>query len=73
MYNEGVIIRRSDLADPTSGRLSQILKKFSLFMFKPTYALESFEDSFILIDFLKVCTLCIYFFDYNGIQLEAAE
>ncbi|XP_031393376.1 uncharacterized protein LOC116205064 isoform X2 [Punica granatum] len=53
MYNEGEIVRVSDLADPTSGRLSQILKKVRLLMFRPSTAEEALEDNLVLSALLK--------------------
>lgn len=55
MYNEGEIIRVGDLVDPTTAKLSQILKKVRLLMLRPSNAEEALQDNLILSALLKVC------------------
>ena len=55
MYNEGEIVRCSDLMDPRSGRMSFLLRKFSNLMLRPTPSLQTLlQDRLILTPLLKV-------------------
>ena len=55
MYNEGEIVRCSDLMDPRSGRMSLLLRKFSNLMLRPTPSLQTpLQDRLILTPLLKV-------------------
>ena len=55
MYNEGEIVRCSDLMDPRSGRMSLLLRKFSNLMLRPTPSLQTLlEERLILTPLLKV-------------------
>ena len=59
MYNEGEIVRSGDIMDPTSGRMSILLRKFTNLMLKPTPSLEALlQDRLILVTLLKVYILC---------------
>uniref|UniRef100_A0A2N9G718 Charged multivesicular body protein 7 n=1 Tax=Fagus sylvatica TaxID=28930 RepID=A0A2N9G718_FAGSY len=54
MYNEGEIVRSGDIMDPTSGRMSILLRKFTNLMLKPTPSLEALlQDRLILTTLLK--------------------
>ncbi|XP_030539703.1 charged multivesicular body protein 7 isoform X1 [Rhodamnia argentea] len=53
MYDEGDILRKADLGDPSSGRLSQILRKVRLLVVRPSSAEAVLEDSVILAALLK--------------------
>ncbi|KAK7820515.1 charged multivesicular body protein 7 [Quercus suber] len=54
MYNEGEIVRCSDLMDPRSGRMSLLLRKFSNLMLRPTPSLQTLlQDRLILTPLLK--------------------
>lgn len=55
MYNEGEIVRVGDLVDPTSGRLSWILKKVRLLMSRPSNAEEALQENVVLSALLRVC------------------
>lgn len=55
MYNEGEIVRSADLVDPTTGRLSQILRKVRSLVVRPMSTSSIMSDEpFILIPVLKV-------------------
>ncbi|KAM4086894.1 hypothetical protein ACJW30_10G136600 [Castanea mollissima] len=54
MYNEGEIVRCSDVMDPRSGRMSLLLRKFSNLMLRPTPSLQTLlQDRLILAPLLK--------------------
>lgn len=56
MYSEGDITRTVDLVDPTSGRLSQLLRKVSNLIIRPTTTPPDVmsEERVILTALLKV-------------------
>ncbi|KAI9121438.1 hypothetical protein K1719_008471 [Acacia pycnantha] len=55
MYSEGDITKTVELVDPTSGRLSQLFRKVSNLIIRPTTAQETIsEEPFILTTLLKI-------------------
>ena len=57
MYNEGDITRTMDLADPTSGRISQLFRKVSSLITRSTPDIMS-EEFVIVTALLKVISHC---------------
>ncbi|XP_010045558.2 charged multivesicular body protein 7 [Eucalyptus grandis] len=53
MYDEGDILRKADLGDPSSGRLSQILRKVRLLVVRPSSTEAVLEDSVVVAALLK--------------------
>lgn len=56
MYKGGQILRMTDLADPTSGRLSQLIKKVMQFpnAFRTSTLNDILDDRLILVMMLEV-------------------
>lgn len=55
MYNEGDVVRRVDLVDATSGRLTQLFRKVRSLMARSASTPESFlKDPVVLMEVLKV-------------------
>lgn len=70
MYSSGDILRKEDLVDPTSGRLSQLFKTVVSLMGISSPAPEFVDDCLVLKTLLEVSIefsfiLCLSFIAYN--------
>ena len=69
MYSEGDIMRNVELVDPTSGRLSQLIRKVRNLVVRSTAAPDIIlEDHVILTALLKVCMHVMYVCLHLGVN-----